>query len=176
MNPTNQPPDILLETRSTHDSPYYQTPTLQKLAEPFTMAIAQQNDIIIHKLRLKLQKEEYSETILQQDPHYRHYCRQRDRLSVHKDIIFGDYFDETGSVQFRQALLPKHFLTELLQSLHGTANKHPRISKMLHEIRQKYFCPGIGKLGTMVWNLYKRQNDQIYIDNARNTQSARMGP
>ena len=114
-NPTNQPPDILLEKLSTNDSTYFQTSTLQKLAKPITMAIEQQNDIIVQQLRLKLQKEDFSETILQQNPRYRHYCRQLDRLSVHEDIIFRDYYDETGSVQFHQALLPKHLVTELFQ-------------------------------------------------------------
>ena len=47
-----------------------------------TMAIEQQRDIILQQLRLKLQKEHYSETIFQQDPRYRHYCSQLDRLSV----------------------------------------------------------------------------------------------
>ena len=145
-NPTNQPPDILLDHLSTHDNTQFQTQNIQKLAKPTTMAIEQQNDLILHQLRLKLQKEEYSETILQQDSRYRHYCRQIDRLSVHDDIIFRDYYDETGSVQFRQALLPKHLVTELLQSLHGSANKHPGISKMLHEIRRKYYYPGIAKI------------------------------
>ena len=91
-------------------------------------------------------KKEYSETILQQVPRYRHYCRQLHRLSVQDDIIFRDNYDETGSVQIRQALQPKHLVTELRQSLHGTANKHPGISKMLHEIRQKYYYPGIAKI------------------------------
>ena len=61
------------------------------------MAIEQQNDIILQQLRLKLQKEEYSETILPQDPRYRHYCSQLDRLSVQDDIITRDYYDETAS-------------------------------------------------------------------------------
>ena len=51
------------------------------------MAIEQQNDVILHQLRLKLQKEDYSETILQQDPRYQHYCSQIDRLSVQEDIV-----------------------------------------------------------------------------------------
>ena len=144
-NPTNQLPDISLEKLSMHKNTQTQTPTLQKLAKPITMAIEQNNDITLQQLRLKLQTEEYSETILQQDPRYRDYCRQLDRLSVQEDIIYRDYYDETGSVQFRQALLPKHLVTELLQSLHGTANKHPGISKMLHEIRQKYHYPGVAK-------------------------------
>ena len=141
-NPTNQIPEFTLDKLSTQ----IQTPTLQKLAKPITMAIEQNNDITLQQLRLKLQKEENSETILQQDPRYRHYCRQLDRLSVHADIIYRDYYDETGSVQFCQVLLPKHLVTELLQSFHGTANKHPGISKMLHEIRQKYYYPGVAKI------------------------------
>ena len=119
----------MLEKLGKQDSIYFQTPTLQKLAKPITMTIEQQNDIILQQLRFKLQKEEHSETILQQDPRYRHYCRQLDRLSVQDDIIFRDYYDETGNVQFRQALLPKHLVTDLLKSLHGTANKHPGFPK-----------------------------------------------
>ena len=59
----NQPPDILLDHLSTHDNTQFQTQNIQKLAKPTTMAIEQQNDLILHQLRLKLQKDEYSETI-----------------------------------------------------------------------------------------------------------------
>ena len=116
-NPTNELPDISLDKLSTHRSTYFQTPPLQRLAKTTTTAIEQQIDIILQHLRLKLQKEGYSETILQQDPQYRQYCRQLDRLSVQDDVIIRDYYDETGSVQNHHALLPKHLVTELLQSL-----------------------------------------------------------
>ena len=69
---------------------------MQKLAKSITMAFEQNNDITLQQLRLELQKEEYSETILQKGPRYRHYCRQLDRLSVHEDIIYRDYYDETN--------------------------------------------------------------------------------
>ena len=110
------------------------------------MAIEQQNDLILHQLRLKLQKEDYSETILQQDPRYRHYCSQIDCLSVQDDVFIRAYYDGTGNVQYRQALLPKHLVSQFFQSLHGTANKHPGISKMVYEIRQKYYYPRIAKI------------------------------
>ena len=42
-------------------------------------------------------------------------------------------------------LLPKHLLQELLQAIHDTAHRHPGIPKMLQEIRQKYYYPGIAK-------------------------------
>ena len=69
-----------------------------------------------------------------------------DRLSVTDEIITRQYFDETGAVKYNQVLLPKHLVQELLESLHGKANKHPGISKMLIEIRQKYYYPGIAKI------------------------------
>ena len=39
--------------------------------------------------------------------------------------------------------MPGQLLNVLLQSLHGTAGKHPGISKMMQEIRQKYYFPSI---------------------------------
>ena len=43
-------------------------------------------------------------------------------------------------------LLPKHLVHELHESLHGKANKHPGISKMLVESRQNFYYPGIAKI------------------------------
>ena len=39
--------------------------------------------------------------------------------------------------------MPGQLLKVLLQSLHGTAGKHPSISKVMQEIRQKYYFPSI---------------------------------
>ena len=69
-HPTNQLPDISLEKFSAHSGASSQMTTLQILSNSTTMAIEQQNDVVLHQLRLKLQKEEYSETILQQDSRY----------------------------------------------------------------------------------------------------------
>ena len=73
-HPTNQAPDIYLEKLSIRSGASSQLTTLQILSNSTIMAIEQQNDVVLHQLRLKLQKEEYSETILQQDSRYRHYC------------------------------------------------------------------------------------------------------
>ena len=40
---------------------------------------------------------------------------------------------------------PATLTTELFQSLHGTAHKQPGISKMLQEIRQRYYYPSMAK-------------------------------
>ena len=55
------------------------------------------------------------------------------------------YYDETGQIKHHQILLPKHLVQELLQAIHGTAHRHRGISKMLQELRQKYYYPGIAK-------------------------------
>ena len=68
-----------------------------------------------------------------------------DRIVLKDEIVTRQYYDETGQVKYHQVLLPKHLLKELLQALHGTAHKHPGISKMLQEIRQKYYYLGIAK-------------------------------
>ena len=81
-----------------------------------------------------------------QNSRYQHYVRQLDRLSLIDDIITRQYFDEMGSVKYNQVLLPKHLVNELLESVHGLADKHPGTSKMLIEIEQKYYYPNIAKL------------------------------
>ena len=65
-------------------------------------------------------------------------------MSVRDEIITRQYNDETGKVKYDQVLLPKHLVSELLEPLHGKANRHP--GKMLLEIRCKYYYPGIAKL------------------------------
>ena len=71
---------------------------------------------------------------------FRKHCN---RMPWQQDILTRQYFDETGNVKDYQILLPQHPLQELLQSLHGTAHKHPGISKLLPEIRQRFYYPGV---------------------------------
>ena len=111
-----------------------------------SIAVEQNNDVILQQLRLKILKESYSETTLLQDHRYQHYCRQMDRLSVTNEIITRQCFDETGAVKYNQVLLPKHLVQKLLESKHGKAIKNPGLSKMLIEIPQKYYYPGIAKI------------------------------
>ena len=66
-------------------------------------------------------------------------------MSVQDEIITRQYYDETENVKYNQVLLPKHLINEHLESLHGKANRHPGISKVLQEIRCKHFYPRIAK-------------------------------
>ena len=96
-------------------------------------------------MKAKQLHEEYSENLLHQDARYRHYANNLDRIVLKDEILTRQYFDETGNVKYHQILLSQHLLQELLKSLHGTAHKHPGISKMLQEIRQRYYYPSMAK-------------------------------
>ena len=48
-------------------------------------------------------------------------------------------------MKYHQILVPKHLLKELLLALHGTAHKHHDISKVLQDIHQIFYYPGIAK-------------------------------
>ena len=117
----------------------------QKLRRTNQILLEQSKDPILLHLKAKIQNEEYSEEILQQDIRYKHYLNNLDRIVLKDEIVARQYYDETGQIKYHQILLPKHLLKELLQAIHGTAHRHPGISKMLQEIRQKYYYPGIAK-------------------------------
>ena len=81
-HPTNQTPEISFEIFATHKSDHRKPSIIQKLSSTNSLAIQQNNDIILEQIRLKIMKADYSETIRLQDNRYHHYCRQFDRLSV----------------------------------------------------------------------------------------------
>ena len=116
-----------------------QQPEIQvRLRKTNQIIIEQSKEAVLQQLKAK-----YSGNVLQQDARYRHYASNLVRIVVKEDILTRQYFDETGNVKYHQILLPQHLLQELLQSLHGTAHKHPGMSKMLQEIRQRYYYPNM---------------------------------
>ena len=64
--------------------------------------------------------------------------RNKRRIIITDDILCRKYYNELGEVSHLQALSHGEILKVLLQSLPGTAGKHPGISKMMQETRQKY--------------------------------------
>ena len=117
----------------------------QKLRRTNQILLEQSKDPILLQLKAKIRNEEYSEEILQQDIRYRHYLKKLDRIVLKDEIVTRKYYDETGQIKYHQFLLPKHLLKEILQAIHGTAHRHPGISKMLQETRQKYYYLGMAK-------------------------------
>ena len=76
-------------------------------------------------------------------PRYMQYSRNKKRITIKDDILCRQYYNDLGEVSHLQVLLPGQLLRVLLQSLHGTAGKHPGNSKMMQKICQKYYFPSI---------------------------------
>ena len=72
-----------------------------------------------------------------------HYSRNKKRNIFKDDILCRKIYSHLGEVSHLKVLLHWQLLKVLLQSLHGTAGKHPGISKMMQETRQKYYFPSI---------------------------------
>ena len=143
-NPAIDEPTVTIQTLSTNL--VNQHPDIQvRLRKTNQIIIEQSKDAVLQQLKAKLLHEEYSDNLLQQDARYRQYANNLERIVLKDEILTRQYFDETGNVKYHQILLPQHLLQELLQSLHGTAHKHPGISKMLQEIRQRYYYPSMAK-------------------------------
>ena len=137
-------PFVSIQTLSTKLD--RQQPDIQvRLRKTNQIIIEQSKDGVIQQLKAELLHEEYSESLLQQDARYRQYTNKLGRIVLMDEILTRQCFDETGNVKYHQILLPQHLLQKLLQSLHGTAHKHPGISKMLQEIRQRYYYPSMAK-------------------------------
>ena len=78
----------------------------------------------------------FDEQILLNEARYMHYSSNKKRIIIKDDILYQQYYNDLGEDSHLQVLLPGQLLKVLLQSLHGTASKHPGISKMIQEIRQ----------------------------------------
>ena len=72
-----------------------------------------------------------------------YYSRNIKRIIIKDDILCRQYYNDLGEFSQLQIVLPGQLLKVLLESLHGTAGKHPAISKMMQEIQQKYYFPSI---------------------------------
>ena len=143
-NPATDEPTVTIQTLSTNL--VKQHPDIQaRLRKTNQIVIEQSKDAVLQQLKAKLLHEEYSENLLHQDARYRHYANNLERIVLKDEILTRQNFDETGNVKYHQILPPQQLLQELLQSLHGTAHKHPGISKMLQEIRQRYYYPNMAK-------------------------------
>ena len=81
----------------------------------------------------------FDEQILLNDARYMHYSRNKKRIIIEDDVQCRQYYNNIGEVIHLQVLLPGQLLKVLLKSLHGTAGKHPGISKLVQEVRQKYY-------------------------------------
>ena len=116
---------------------------IAQLTIPSRILIEQDSDPTLLNFKCEMLGLPFDEQILLNDARYMHYSRNKKRIIIKDDILYRQYYNDTGEISHLQVLLPGQLLKVLLQSLHGTASKHPGISKMMQEIRQKYYFPSI---------------------------------
>ena len=81
----------------------------------------------------------FVEQILATIPRYTQDCRNKTPFMIKHDIFYSQYYNDVGYISHLLASLPVQLKDTLLNSLHGQTGKHPDISKMMQEIRQKNY-------------------------------------
>ena len=116
---------------------------IAQLTKPSRILIEQDSDPTLLNLKREMLGLPFDEPILLNEARYMHYSRNKKRIIIKDEILCRQYYNDIGEVSPLQVLSPGQILKVLIQSLHGTADKHPGISKMMQEIRQKYYFPSI---------------------------------
>ena len=135
----NDPPVITVSCYYAND--LHKDTTIVKttqLTKPSRTFIEQDSDPKLLNFKREMLGLPFDEQILLNDARYMHYSRNKKRIIIKDDILYRQFYNDIGQVSHLQVLLPGQLLKVLLQSLHGTAGKHPGNSKMMQEIRQKY--------------------------------------
>ena len=114
---------------------------IAQLTKPSRPLIEQDSDPILPNFQREMLGLPIDEQILLNDAPYMHYSRNQKRIIIKEDILYQQYYNDIGEVSYLQVLLSGQLLKMFLQSLHGTAGKHPSFSKKMQEIRQKYYFP-----------------------------------
>ena len=109
---------------------------IAQLTKPSRILIEKNSDPTLLNFTREMLRLTFDEQILLNDARYMHYSRNKKRIIIKDDILYRQYYNDIGEVSHLHVLLPGQLLKVLLQSLHGTAGKHPGISKMMQEIRQ----------------------------------------
>ena len=110
---------------------------IAQLTKPSRILIEQDSDPTLLNFKREMLGLPFDEQILLNDARYMHFSRNKNRFIIKDDILYRKYYNDIGKVSQLQVLLPGQLLKVLSQSLHGTAGKHPGISKMTQEIRQR---------------------------------------
>ena len=116
---------------------------IAQLTKPSRILIEQDSDPTLLNFKREMLELPFDEQILLNDARYMHYSGNKKRIIIKDDILCRQYYNDLGEVSHLHVLLPGQLLKVLLQPLHGTTGKHPGVSKMMEQTRQKYCFPSI---------------------------------
>ena len=114
---------------------------IAQLTKPSRIHIEKDSDPTLLNFKREMLGLPFDEQILLNDARYMHHSTNKKRIIIKDDLLCRQSYNDLGEVSHLQVLLLGQLLKLLLQSIHGTAGKHPGISKMMQEIRQKYYFP-----------------------------------
>ena len=100
---------------------------------------------VLRNLRAKIEGNPYDGNDLASDYRYHHYLQNITRIQIKQEVLTRKYYTDTGITSHYQILLPTQLLEELLRALQGHNSNHPGITKMIQEVKQKYYYPCIAK-------------------------------
>ena len=104
---------------------------IAKLTKPTRILVEQDSDPTLLIFKREMLGLPFDEQILLNDSRYMHYSRNKKRIIIKDDFLYRQYYNDVGQISHLQVPLPGQLLKVILQSLHGTAGKHPDISKMM---------------------------------------------
>ena len=116
---------------------------IAQLTKPSRILIQQDSDPTLPNFKREMLGLPFDQQILLNDARYMQYSRNKKRIIIKNDRLCRQYCNDLGEVSHLQVLLPGQLVKVLPQSIHGTAGKHPGISKSMQEISQKYYFTSI---------------------------------
>ena len=123
---SNEPPVITVSCYYANDLHKDTTiVNIAQLTKPSRILIEQDSDPTLLNFKREMLGLPFDEQILLNDARYMHYSKNKKRVIIKDDILYRQYYNDIDEVSQLQVLLPGQLLKVLLQSLHGTAGKHP---------------------------------------------------
>ena len=71
------------------------------------------------------------------------YAKQFNRLIIDDEVLYRNFYDDTGHVKHKQYCLPKHLWNEVVYRLHNSrTGGHLGMTRTTEEFRKRFYLPG----------------------------------
>ena len=109
--------------------------------EPLDLKTEQEKDEVL-KIVVKWKKEDNVEDLIYASNELKKYGNQFRRLVLRDSVLYKQFFDHTGRVQYYQYCLPKHLWKEVVYRLHNSRLAgHVGNIKPAEEFRKRFYFP-----------------------------------
>ena len=116
---------------------------IAQLPKPSRLHIEQDSDSTLLNFRRENLRLPFEEQSSLNDARCMHYSRNKTHNIIKADTLCQQYYNDHEEVNHLQVFVPGQLLEVLLQSLQGTASKHPCISEMVQKFRKKYYFSSV---------------------------------